>query len=213
MCANRQFSLSYIIIYFHVKDIKAFLWQIIMSDENIVFVTCNGNTHQFLIEDIEPEVLQATFELLEAPSILFSEASNLAIPIAKKAERLKSGESYYIKFRKKHVELDECDSYTRYKQHIKYPEDEKEIILNSLVASTAIYYKIDESELQNGGECGKYLLEQLNNHNFEYIVRNKFGSNSFLIAKVCNRFKGNQRFRAKLEFIISHQCIYHNFLV
>ena len=162
-----------------------------MSEENIVFVTCNGNTHQFFIDDIDPEFLKATFELLEAPTTLFSVASNLAIPIAKKTERLKSGDSYYIKFKKKqvNVELDECDSYTKYTQRIKYPEDEKEVILNSLVASTAIYYNVDESDMQDGGECGKYLLEQLNNHNFEYIVRNKFGSNNFLIAKVSNHLR------------------------
>ena len=159
-----------------------------MSEESIVFVTYNGNTHQFFIDDIEPEFLQATFELLEAPTTLFSVASNLAIPIAKKRERLKSGDSYYIKFKKKqvNVRLDEFDSYTKYTNRIKYPENETDIILNSLVASTAVYYNIDESEVQDGGECGKYLQEQLNNHNFEYIVRNKYGSNNFLIAKVCN---------------------------
>ena len=178
-----------------------------MSEENIVFVTCSGNTHQFFIEDIEPEFLQATFELLEAPTTLFSVASNLAIPIAKKTERLKSGDSYYIKFKKKHVELEECDSYTKYTQRIKYPEDEKEVILNSLVASTAIYYNVDESEMQNGGECGKYLLEQLNNHNFEYIVRNKFGSSSFLIAKVCNRLRETKELglNQNLFIIISNE--------
>ena len=82
--------------------------------------------------------------------------------------------------------MDEFDSYTKYTNSIKYPEDETDVILNSLVASTAVYYNVDESEVQDGGECEKYLLEQLNNHNFEYIVRNKYGSNNFLIAKVSN---------------------------
>ena len=159
-----------------------------MSEGDVIFVTCNESTHRFFIEDVEPEFLQATFELMQPPMTLFSVTSNLAIPVAKKAERLKPGESYYIKSKTKRVDaqLDEYNTYSKYKDSIKHPDGKDELVLNSLIASTAVYYNVDESEMRDGGSCGKYLEEQLNNHNFEYIVRNKFGSTNFLIAKVYN---------------------------
>ena len=62
--------------------------------------------------------------------------------------------------------------------------DDLDVILNCLILSTAIYFPYDEGGILNGGECGGYLTEQLDNHNFEYFVRNRFGENPFLIAKV-----------------------------
>ena len=157
------------------------------EEEDIVFVTCNGVTHRFVIEDMEPDFLQATFELLEAPTTLFSVSSNLAIPLAKKTKRLTPGGSYYIKYKTKFdnfVETDSSDSISRERKSNNYPHNDTELILNSFIASTAIYHRFDGDELPDSGECEKYLIEQLNNHNFDYIVRNRFGANQFLIAKV-----------------------------
>ena len=36
-----------------------------MDEEESIFVTYKGDTHQFLIEDIEPDLLQETFALNE----------------------------------------------------------------------------------------------------------------------------------------------------
>ena len=85
------------------------------DDEACVFVACNKDRHKFVINDIGPEFLQEVFDLSEAPTILFSCNSNMAIPIAKKAKRLKPGESYYIKAKSKvdKPSLDVLDSYDK----------------------------------------------------------------------------------------------------
>ena len=68
-----------------------------MGEENSIFVTYKDETHQFFIEDIDPDFLQETFDLDEKPTSIFAVNSNLVIPLSKKNERLKAGESYYIK--------------------------------------------------------------------------------------------------------------------
>ena len=68
-----------------------------MGEESSIFVTFKDETHQFFIEDIDPDILQETFELDEKPTSIFSVNSNLVIPLSKKKERLKAGETYYIK--------------------------------------------------------------------------------------------------------------------
>ena len=151
------------------------------EDEDRVSITCNGETHQFVIEDIDPNFLQTTFNLLESPTTLFSVSSNLAIPIAKKTKRLKSGGSYYIKV-SRNISGTVDDSYDA--TDLLDQHDDLDVILNCLILSTAIYFPYDEGGILNGGECGGYLTEQLDNHNFEYFVRNRFGENPFLIAKV-----------------------------
>ena len=166
------------------------------EEEDSVFVTCNGETHKFVVEDLEPDFLKATFGLSEAPTTLFSLSSNLAIPIAKKARRLKRGESYYIKGKAKsfNVGFEECDSLATNKEGAGFLGDCNEgILLNALIASTAIYYPTDDKCHGEGGECEKYLTEQLDNHNLEYIVRNRFGANHYLLAKVMQRYKYNKR--------------------
>ena len=45
------------------------------EDEDRVSITCNGETHQFVIEDIDPNFLQTTFNLPESPTTLFSVSS------------------------------------------------------------------------------------------------------------------------------------------
>lgn len=156
-----------------------------MGDEKSIFVTYKGDNHQFFIEDIEPDFLQETFDLDEKPTSIFAVNSNLVIPLSKKHERLKPGESYYIKQKNKSARLENEDrnTNTRYGEVIR-GQDENEVIgLNALIASTAIYYPVNESNLPTGGNCSQYLHEQLTNHNFEYIVPNRFGENHFLIAK------------------------------
>ena len=155
--------------------------------EGCVSITCNDETHKFAIEDIDPDILQQTFNLLEPPSIIFQTSSNLAIPIPKRVGRLQHGESYYIKAKPRNISTftDESDAFNRNPGNAFHGDThEEQIILNSLIASAAIYHSSDETEEESGGKCGAYLTEQIDNHNFEYIVRSKFGENHYLIVKV-----------------------------
>ena len=158
-----------------------------MGDENSVFVTYKDDTHQFFIEDIDPDFLQETFDLEERPTSIFAVKTNLVIPLSKKTERLKPGESYYIKQKIKVSRPlnEEQNENTRLHDSIDGREETADVALNALIASKAIYYPINEDNLPTGGSCSQYLHEQLTNHNFDFVVPNRFGDNHFLIAKVC----------------------------
>ena len=162
-----------------------------MGEENSIFITYKEETHQFFIEDIDPEFLQETFDLDEKPTSIFAVNSNLVIPLSKKKERLKPGESYYIKQKSKTSvpKNEERSTTARYRDNVDGQEENEELALNALIASAAIYYPINEDNLPIGGNCSQYLHEQLTNHNFDFVVPNRFGDNHFMIAKVNRYFK------------------------
>ena len=60
----------------------------------------------------------------------------------------------------------------------------RDIVLHSLIASTAVYKMehkdSDEKSLKH------YMVEQMNNHFFDYIIPSKHGKNFYLIAKGTN---------------------------
>ena len=120
-----------------------------MGEEKSIFVTYKDETHQFFIDDIDPEFLQETFDLDEKPTSIFAVNSNLVIPLSKKRERLKPGESYYIKQKTKAPCSKDEKRNTSYRDSIDGQEENEELALNALIASAAIYYPINEDNLPN----------------------------------------------------------------
>ena len=142
-------------------------------DDIPVAIECSGVEHQFAIEDITAELLMDSFELKIEPKALYQCPSNLVIPSKKWQSHLKPGCSYYIK--------NNC--VTSEDKKLKDDESLGEIILHSLVASTAVYHI---NHAKRNDECEIFLKEQLENHNFEYVIQSQYGENIYIMAKESN---------------------------
>lgn len=135
--------------------------------DQTVTISCNNTKYQFEIEDVLPNLLKESFDLCDKPTTLFSTNNNQVVPSTKWQTKLIAGASYYIK-NPKAEEKEEKEGLG-------------EIILNSLVASTAVYHMSHtEDDVE---KCRQYLIEQLDNHYFESVIQSKYGENVYLIAK------------------------------
>ena len=145
-------------------------------DENTVTIICKEEILNLEIEDVTPENLQEFFALPILPQILFDEDSGEKIESMQWQSHLERDGLYYI-YEKKNFE--ERDAVRK-----SYPEtDERfnEIVLNSLIASMAVY-KVSHENGSNEDLMG-YLCEQMTNHYFEYVIPTRHGDNFCLIAK------------------------------
>ena len=132
-------------------------------------ISFDGLELQFSIDDVTPENLMYSFELTNEPKFLFQCTSNLVVPSRKWLSNLKPGCSYYIK-------------NSSSSEHLQRLKDDifGELILHSLIASTAVYHI---NHLEGSDECKNYLQEQLENHNFEYVTQSRYGENTYILAK------------------------------
>ena len=152
-------------------------------DENIVTIIYKEEILNLEIEDVTPENLQEFFALPILPEILFDKDSGKKIESMQWQSHLERDGLYYIYERNN---FEEEDSVRK-----SYPETDEqfnEIVLNSLIASMAVYkvsHENDSEEVLMG-----YLYEQMTNHYFEYVIPTRHGNNFYLIAKerIVNRF-------------------------
>ena len=145
-------------------------------DENIVTVICKEEILNLEIEDVTPENLQEFFALHIFPKVLYDGYSGRKIESGHWQSHLERGSLYYVYEEKN---LKEEDGVKK-----SYPEtDERfnEIVLNSLIASIAVY-KLSH-EINSEEDLMEYLYEQMTNHYFEYVIPTRHGDNFYLIAK------------------------------
>ena len=95
-----------------------------------ISILCDEVEYNFNIDDVDPEFLQEACDLDEKPKILYESKNNSVIPSKKWQARLMDGHSYYIKKKGNKTT----------KQDDKTDEMMGELVLNSLIVSTAVYH-------------------------------------------------------------------------
>ena len=152
-----------------------------MSEIKIVY---KGESYEVDIEDISPEDLQECFDLPKPPKFLLDENANTMISYKHWRSKLKVGSIYRIKEPGNNAVTsvkDGVDEEEEAKNATGMDESFRDIVLHSLIASTAVYKMehkdSDEKFLKH------YMYEQMNNHFFDYIIPSKHGENFYLIAK------------------------------
>lgn len=145
-----------------------------MSEVKIVY---KGESYEADIEDISPEDLQECFDLPKPPKFLLDETANKMISYRHWISKLKVGRIYRIKEQGNNEE-------EVAKKATGIDDSFRDIVLHSLIASTAVY----KMEHKDGDEklLKHYMYEQMNNHFFDYIIPSKHGENFYLIAKETN---------------------------
>ena len=152
-----------------------------------VVIICNEVEHRFDKEDVTPEILKECFGLNEEPKILLQESNSSVIYFKKWQSKLTPGFTYHIKSK------DDGQSSSEHKQD----DTIGELVLNALIASTAVYYI--SHELDDEEKCKKYLMEQLTNHNFEDVILSQNGESYYLIAKEADTNRIYIAFRGSKE--------------
>ena len=127
------------------------------------------------IEDISQEGLQECFSLPKPPTILVDEMANQIFDYKYWRSKLQVGSSYRIK------EQGKIDKVEVVKKNTGMDDTLRSIVLNSLIASTAVYKM--EHEEEDEKLLKDYLYDQKRNHYFDYIISSKHGENFYLIAK------------------------------
>lgn len=155
-----------------------------MSEIKIVY---KGESYEVDIEDISPEDLQECFTLPKPPKFLLDEDASKMISHKHWRSKLKVGSIYRIKEQGVTTvtsDKDSVDEEEMAKKATGMDESFRDIVLHSLIASTAVYKMehkdSDEKALKH------YMYEQMNNHFFDYIIPSKHGENFYLIAKETN---------------------------
>ena len=152
-----------------------------------VAIICNEVEHRFYIEDVTPEILKDSFGLNEEPITLLPESNGPVIHFKKWQSKLIRGFTYYI------IRKDDGQSSSEKKQD----DSMGELVLNALIASTAVEYISHEPDDEE--KCKKYLMEQLTNHNFKDIILSQNGESYYLIAKEADKNRIYIAFRGSKE--------------
>ena len=152
-----------------------------MSEVKIVY---KGESYEVDIEDISPEDLQECFGLPKVPKFLLDENANKMINCKYWRSKLKVGCIYRIKEQGINSDTsgkNEVDEEEVAKTTTGIDDSFRDIVLHSLIASTAVYkmeHKEDDEKFLK-----QYMYDQMENHYFEYIIPSKHGENFYLIAK------------------------------
>ena len=152
-----------------------------MSEVKIVY---KGESYEVDSEDISPEHLQECFELSKASKFLLDKNANKMINGKYWRSKLKVGCIYRIKEQGINSDIsgkNEVDEEEVAKTTTRIDDSFRDIVLHSLIASTAVYkmeHKEDDEKFLK-----QYLYDQMENHYFEYIIPSKHGENFYLIAK------------------------------
>lgn len=145
-----------------------------------VKIVHRGLFHQAEIKDISPESLQECFDLSELPRYLLDAQTNEIIHSKNWNSKLKASHMYRIKEDGYITGAFKKINQQQVRKNITV-EDLHSIVLQSLIASTAVY-KLEHKEKDNK-LLRTYLYEQFENHHFEYIIPSKHGEDFYLIAK------------------------------
>ena len=156
-----------------------------MGDE--VAITYDGQELRYCIEDVLPSSLKDDFDLRDEPKSLFQCDTNLVVPSRKWQSHLKPGQTYYIK-----VKSGESSS-----REEKRDTSLGDVVLNSLIASTAVYHITHDSD--SNEKLQSYLMEQLENHELDVVIQSRHGKNHYLIAKDMNSKRIYIAFRGTKE--------------
>ena len=160
-----------------------------MGEVKIVY---KGESCTVDIEDISQEGLQECFSLLKPPIILVDETDKI-FDFKHWRSKLKVGSIYRIK------EQSKTDKEEVVKEDIGMDDTLRGIVLNSLIASKAVYKMTHEED--DGKLLKDYLYEQKKNHYFDYIISSKHGKNFYLIAKEIDENRIYVAFRGSKDLL------------
>ena len=170
-----------------------------MSEIKIVY---KGESYETEIEDISPEDLQECFDLPKPPKFLLVENENKVVSSKHWKTKLRKGSICRIKedtntlYTSAQCNMDIKETATKFTE---YDNSFRKVVLHSLIASNAlIKLKHDENDEKS---LKQYLHKQIENHNFEYIIRSKHGETFYLIAKELNVNRIYVAFRGREDLL------------